>query len=167
MTFAELMATTPAERWASLPLPMRNAIGAKLLESHFAELVRDDDGLETTDAEREEAGRIQDEAFSAIFPMIEDAFPSVMWAYPGPVTYEARDRHGSLIGVVRHTGMDKWRFVPTSPRMRAGHVIWGIPTDALTPWVRRVIDRGGWFGAVFEDGRRYPDDFRALMQEAA
>ncbi|MDX7952205.1 hypothetical protein P7D22_13575 [Lichenihabitans sp. Uapishka_5] len=154
-----MVAVTPAERWASLPAATRDAIGAKLLESHFAELVRDDDGLETTEVEREEAGRIQDEAFSAIFPLIEDAFPTIMWSYPGPVTYVARDSHGNSLGVVGHAGMDKWRFVPVSPHMKLGRVVWGIPTDALPLWVHRAIRRGGWFGAVFDDGRRYPDDF--------
>ena len=161
MTFLELMATTPAERWASLSIATRDAIGAKLLESHFAELVQDDDGLETTEAERNLAAKIHDEAFNALFPMIEAAFPSVMWCYPGHVVYEARNCHGDLIGIVTHAGW-RYRFTPVSPRMKRGRAKDGLPADCLPRWAQRAVKRGGWFGAVFADGRRYPDDFRSV-----
>ena len=144
MTLADLLTTTPTERWRSLSSEAQERIGAVLLEWKFAELVGEDDGTETTANERNQASEISDEAFNNLDRVIEAEFPTVCWSYPDGIFYECRDRFGTPIGNIENAGYG-YRFVPTSPRRKLGRPTkHGVPFDAVPPWAKRLVNNGGW-----------------------
>ncbi len=86
MTLADLKAVDMVERWRALPAEQQHRIGALMLTWIFAELVTEDDGSDTTEADRDEARAMSDQAFEAVANAVEAAFPDVCWGLDDAVT---------------------------------------------------------------------------------
>ena len=148
MTLDEYKSVLPIDRWRSLSRENREIIGSLVLEWLFAELVAQDDGLQTTEADRDEAQAIADAAFSEIDDAVEKAFPDVAWEYPEGTHYAVHDRRGRLIGNVLCPG-DGFQFMPVRKSRPPGRKLRdGLPIDCLPAWARRVVDLGGSLHAV-------------------
>ena len=163
MTLAELKSTTIVARWRSLSADQQEAIGAKVLAWVSGELVADDDGTDTTEADRDEARTISDDAFSGVDKAVMAAFPGVLWFWPGGVRYVVYDRHGRTIGEIvdaEPTGaaLNAHRFAPTDPDQETGPAVNGLPTECLPPWVLSEIEPGGRWGAVLPQPKRPPPE---------
>ena len=74
--------------WRGIPVEKQKAIGVKLLGHYLAELVADDDGLISTEAERDAAAKQQQDDFQALFDAVQAALPQVLWFYPEDCLYE-------------------------------------------------------------------------------
>lgn len=161
-TAASLEPAALARLWHGLAPAQQEAIGTAVLRQVLADLIADDDGLVTTEAERLAACGPAQDGCQEIFDTVQAAFPQVLWYYPEGYTYEARDRHGNLLGEVEHASGDTYRFRPASPRLRLGRPSNGQPLDCLPPRVRKAVNDGGCFRAVLPDGRHYPDNLQPL-----
>ena len=159
--------------WRSIPTDRQEAIGVKLLGHYLAELVADDDGLISTEDERDAAYLQSQEDFQALFETVQEALPQVLWHYPDDMIYEARDASGDLLGTVdmiehrmsSSTHQHVHQFRPACRGRRRGPKVQGEPVRCLPPGVRNHVDMGGWFGAKMPDGRRYPNQFSSLAPE--
>ena len=120
--------------WRAIPTDKVEAIGVKLLGHYLAELVADDDGLISTEDERDAAAKQQQGDFEALFETVQAALPRMLWHYPEGYGYELRDAGGAIV-----EEFERFEDVPRA--------------------MQDAAEIGGRVVAVMPDGRHYPHEF--------